>query len=880
MKEEDTSVLDMDFMDQEKGAIASFDMRENNGEIMHGATGFLYGASEPNIPTIDLLAPLKPQVMVQKASNGLQHPSGDGTRVADYILEAGVNEVQIYIQDTYYQWPYEYKGIDQYESISRNVIRTSQKDRNKDAYVYVLFNEPDQIWFSENMGENGFCKAWKQIYDAVKEEDPNAKVAGPNIADYNRWEMETFIKFAIENDCMPDVITWHELYQSDGDFMVSWEGHLKHYRGLEEQYGFERKVVVNEYAKFHDNGTPGQLIQWISRFENSKVYACLAFWYLANSLNELAADANKPNGAWWLYKWYGDMTGVTVPVETYNAKEDGMYGLVSLDEKKNTAYALFGGQGGVLTTSLRALAETESFKGVESVHLKLYRTKFTGFYGTQYTPYLEFDGDVNVVEGSLDITVEDADDLDAFFAIVTPATGQVSKQEKVWMQVYEAEEARLEGCNAYRTTDERSVSNGLYVKNISSKDSKVQFNVEVPCDGQYKLEIYYGNAAPLTNGQNRAQGKLAKQLLKVDEIEHSVLTYGSTIKESYFGSETAYVDLTEGKHLLEFSKYEGADATLDKMHLIFNGEMGTTPSYTYTYEMEEADYGDDFILRNQKSGFSSAGYLEGKGEIVIPVVVEKNGYYTVQVNYAADKQTPLNLYKQIVKYPVDGLNSTPFSTAWDKVATYDLVSTGDLRQSEGVKVYLSSGVNTLKVEARNSVMLDAINLVYDQKLTDEAVIVLEAEDAKLFGSAQVVDKSGMSGNQVVGNIGLSKENGLTLDVEVNQGGSYKLSIDYINNEPAPPIVTEEHPNGYIHPYNTDLVERYAQIVVNDKNPRTVYFLNTLSWDQTKNIVVDIELEKGHNTITIYNDNAYRFSNVDQYAPEFDRFKIAQSTMKN
>lgn len=869
----------VDFMDKNKGAVASFDMRQTNGAIMHGSTGFLYGASEPNIPTIDLLQPLKPKVMVQKAPNGLQHPSGDGTRVADYILEAGTEEIQIYIQDTYYQWPYEYRGIDQYETIARDVVNTIKNDKNKDQYVYVLFNEPDQIWFGGNMGENGFCKAWKQIYDAVKEEDSEAKVAGPNIADYNRWEMETFIKFAIENDCMPDVITWHELYQSDGDFMVSWDGHLEHYRSLEEQYGFTRKVVVNEYAKFHDNGTPGQLIQWISRFENSKVYACLPFWYLANSLNELVADANKPNGAWWLYKWYADMTGDTVPVETYNVNEDGMYGLVALDEDKETTYVLFGGQEGRLTTSMEYLVDTESFENVDSVHVKLYRTKFTGFYGSQYTPYVEFDGDVDLIEGSLDIAVEDADAFDAFFAIVTPATGETSEYEKTWMSVYEAEDATLVECDAYRSTDERSVSNGLYVKNISSSESKVKFNVNVPKDGKYKLEIYYGNAAPLTNGQNRAQGKPAKQLLKVDGREHSILTYHSTIKENYFGSETVYVDLTEGSHVIEFSKNSGTDATLDKMHLIYSGTMGRHPTYEYTYEIEEADYDDNFKLQNTKLGFSSAGYLEGAGEIVIPVIVEKNGYYGIQIDYLSNQKTDMNLYKQIINHPVDGMNSTSFTTEWDKIASYTLRETDAINTSESVKVYLTSGVNTLKFEVKDNIALDALRLQYDKELTDEEVICIEAENAMLFGSAQIVDKKDVSGDKIVGNIGLSKDNGITIPIEVEQAGSYKLSIDYINNEPAPPIVTEEHPDGYVHPYNTDLVERYAQIIVNEQLPRTVYFLNTLSWDMTKNIVVDIELDEGENTIILYNDNSYKFSNVDQYAPDFDRFEIAKATLQ-
>ncbi|PHV69620.1 hypothetical protein CS063_14755 [Sporanaerobium hydrogeniformans] len=137
----------IDFADSTMGPLAIFDMSKPTGPIQYGATGFLYGMSEPNIPTVDLLGQLKPQVMVQKAPDGLQHPSGDGTRTADTILEANPNidHIEIYVQDTYYQWPYEYKGLEDYKSVVRSVLEKAKQDKNKDKYVYVLFNEPDKF---------------------------------------------------------------------------------------------------------------------------------------------------------------------------------------------------------------------------------------------------------------------------------------------------------------------------------------------------------------------------------------------------------------------------------------------------------------------------------------------------------------------------------------------------------------------------------------------------------------------------------------------------------------------------------------------------------------------------------------------------------------
>ena len=80
---------------------------------------------------------------------------------------------------------------------------------------------------------------------------------------------------------------------------------------------------------------------------------------------------------------------------------------------------------------------------------------------------------------------------------------------------------------------------------------------------------------------------------------------------------------------------------------------------------------------------------------------------------------------------------------------------------------------------------------------------------------------------------------------------------------------------YVHPYNTDLIERYAQIVINDNEPQTVYFRNTLSWDMIKNVVMVIKLQAGKNRVVIYNDNSYQFSElVKSSAPRFDKFVIS------
>jgi len=79
----------------ETWAELSVDLSDRSpGPIFHGASAALYGLSEPNVPNINTLIPIRPSHILQKAPDGVQHPSGDALRVAEYFFEAGGKNVQ------------------------------------------------------------------------------------------------------------------------------------------------------------------------------------------------------------------------------------------------------------------------------------------------------------------------------------------------------------------------------------------------------------------------------------------------------------------------------------------------------------------------------------------------------------------------------------------------------------------------------------------------------------------------------------------------------------------------------------------------------------------------------------------------------------------
>jgi len=87
---------------------------------------------------------------------------------------------------------------------------------------------------------------------------------------------------------------------------------------------------------------PGNLVQFVSKFEASKVDGCLAYWTTAGGLNDLVTHNNQATGGWWLYKWYGELTGNTVAVTPPSAS-GSLQGVAALDSAKKQARVVFGG---------------------------------------------------------------------------------------------------------------------------------------------------------------------------------------------------------------------------------------------------------------------------------------------------------------------------------------------------------------------------------------------------------------------------------------------------------------------------------------------------------------------------------------------------------
>lgn len=962
--------------DTGEGAVASFDMA-NQSTLSHGATGFLYGTADINVPSISLVEGLSPSFLVQKAMDGQQHPSGDAVRTSSALEAAGVEAIQVYLQDYYLEWPYDAPttasgaiDFDSYqktvESILYKMICDPAEEGDEGAFLgsdgnwyvlnqeeaslynYVLFNEPDTIWFG-GYQMDAFCAAWEQIYDAIHAIDPNAKCAGPNTTNYSKTWNQDFFAYCYENDCLPEIVTWHELYDGGnlanandpndagmkGDSTITFYNHCLDMTALLSQYypaDEMPEIVVNEYALFDDIGSPGRLVKWLSMLEDQDISGCMAYWGLANTLNEMAADQFNPNSTWWLYHWYSQMTGAQrayifnnnpnateeEKAEAFYNLEDTYYGLTSYDENNNIAYSLFGGSTLEENETIRLTnMDATALAGANgAVNVKVYGVGYSGQMGITSQPQVIYDGPVQVVDNTLTVTVTGTDEMDAYYAVFTPTdrAGEASAVCSMSTLSYEAEDAALLGGAQVYTktgTNDMATSGRAIVGNINNNGDGVQFTVDVPETGVYELDLFYSIQAPFVDaetlepdgaGQNRAIGQTLPFGMQVDELDQQVLYLETTVKWDYKTHHDIDVYLTEGEHTITFTHINGDQGSLGNLQLVANVDKIDLDFVGVADTDQIAEGRNDFtvslneaVRKSTNASVSAQSLQTSTGNVTqFTAVAPQTGYYQVSVQFWdwIDAQPTLNLSLQGIDYAADADSYSTVSTYYTPVGSASPAASGAVELGT---VYLPQGASTMQLAtAAGDAILGDVTFTY---LGTEGVPSINASELTIYGTnpyleeqeyaqssdglvltqlgiGQDVSRSDLTDEE---NKQLAESNYAEVTVDASAAGVYSLGITYSNDEPAP-VMLKADGTTYVHPYNVDLVERYMQVSVNGGEPETVYFRNTYSWDSYRTVEVLVTLEEGENTIRFYNDNSYQFSSlVNSTAPVISNLTIASLT---
>jgi hypothetical protein len=515
-------------------------LASDTGPVFHGASGALYGLSEDGVPGTDLLAPLHIRTISQKPPGGLQHPTGGADRVAPGFFGAGGELIFVNMLDIYPDWPYKDCGIDDYLTKIKLIVASADG-----PFAFIPFNEPDWIWYDLKTADadryianrDRFLADWTAACQAIRA--VGALIVGPNGAYYDTRFMPDFLAYAKANDVLPDIVSWHELSPAS---LQSYRSSYASFRALEKRLGISPlPIAINEYGNRRDLSCPGQLVQWIAMFEETKVYADLAYWDIAGNYCDSAVQNSTPNGSWWLLRWYGTMSGHTVRVmPPVPDTIDALSGLASLDMDKRQARVIVASPaGGAVRVALTGI-DPAVFG--ERVRVLVQAASWTGYDGVAFTPLDLAAAEYPVTDGKVTVDLDAMDPMAAYQLIMSPATG--APQQAIappWTAQYLAADAALTGCAVYRQGSTASpqgyaAAGGADVRSIDQPGSRVEFRVTVPAAGRYLLSVYYGNQTE----------DIAQQIMRIDDGPWSFVTYPPTLNWGFRSHGTCTRGLARG----------------------------------------------------------------------------------------------------------------------------------------------------------------------------------------------------------------------------------------------------------------------------------------------------------------------------------------------
>ncbi|MEV6793516.1 RICIN domain-containing protein [Streptomyces sp. NPDC051320] len=390
--------------------------------VTHVATGSLYGLADAGTPADSLVQPLKPNTFVQMAPGGHQlpngepRPAGDSLVVAPKAARAGA-KVVVRMPDWYPNFPYKWVSWSDWLSAVDTQVASVKSSGATNVSAYELWNEPDWTWDTAHAG--AFDAGWARTYKEVRAKDSSTPIQGPSYSAWNQGWMSQFLTDAKAGGTVPGIIAWHEL-QGSKDIAA----HVAAYRSLESSLGISpRPIAIEEYATPTEIGVPGSLIGYVAKFERAGVHdAELAFWNHYGTLGDTLTDTGgAPNGSYWLYKWYGDMSGnmltTTPPAQT------GIDGAASLSGDGKQVSVIFGGGTGSTAVTVNGLGSLSAFGS--KVHVKLEYTPSRGRTTAVSAPFTISESDYTVNNGSITVPVA-MNASDGYHLVVTPSGNSTS----------------------------------------------------------------------------------------------------------------------------------------------------------------------------------------------------------------------------------------------------------------------------------------------------------------------------------------------------------------------------------------------------------------------------------------------------------------------
>ena len=688
----------------------SVDLTKLGAPLKKGGLGTLFG-----ITTIAGGTPanrVDGTILHITASQGLATQNGSNPystdSIAPLIRGKGIG-LMCRLNDLLPGFPYSWQGLATWDSDVKAAIQDITTNYPDVVYGVEVFNEPDQqlndtAFNADPLVQGSTYNArinwlWTHTVEEIRAINPNLKLMGPNYLSYlpnsgvtaDQAKMQAFLENAIATGTSPDIIGWHSLLTNEpSDIGKS----LTAYRQLESQLAVPNAplpVSIDEYGVNDGTfeGVPGHVVQYWAEMERdgidfggTGVYT--NYSQLGNTLRypwQTGQKTLKPNGGWYMLRWYHDMQGVSAPVSPASSRYDQAYdGVASWDAKKKTVTLIFGGSDddaditftGLGTLGLGSKVRVRLDATVWTVDPYQGDTTVERGGDPQTGTYNILDEDLPVSGGSLTIPVHKISKTNGYRILITASGPADSYPTK-----YEAEAATLKDGNVVR--GDNLASGEAYVGSLNKSDSTITFQVSAKKKGIYRMNLRYSNA-----GDDPATQTATVNGQQQGEISY-VPTAGGPQKELAFTYKL--VALQAGENTIKLKRLDGA-AALDYID-VREDTHRYQAAYAFINDATARPFYEEYITNDFVGAINNTdSYLE------YSIDAPMDGMYNLNVAYANNIAGTSSVNDLYVNGASQGSVVLPPTNGW----LGDPHDPREFEQVVTVPITLAAGRNVVRVQ--------------------------------------------------------------------------------------------------------------------------------------------------------------------------------------
>ena len=667
-------------------------------------------------------------------------------------------------------FPYQWKSLADWDSKVNGETQAIKANFKDVVSNIAIFNEPDNTMQGAFLTDPALPAGtydqkvnwlWTHTVQEIKAIDSTIPLMGPNYVAYypsldasQQARMKAFLQNAIATNTVPDVMGWHQLYSPA---VTTYSDSVTQYRSLEASLGLPKlPLQVEEYGynngKFE--GIPSAMLPWWAEFERNGVTYASAGVYdnggtLGNTVDYFREQNQQPNAGWWMHNWYMTMSGQYVPTTSAVTRYSGAYdGVASFNTASRVGTVILGGPSDNASIYLKGVGKLIG----GSVRVTLQDVRWTAD-ANEPNSTLEHGGDpvfapttvfekIYTPNASGDIRLNfHIEDLHGYRIQIQPAQNDTTPR-------YESENAVLAGgARIVSGAGATKTSNGSYVTGLSATGSSIAYNVVVPYNGDYTMNVGYGAAAA------------ASQSLAVNNVVQPSLFFAATGggPDTHRGTVTRTVALKAGVNTLLFAKLAN---TVDHDYVTI------APAIQTKYEAEAAVVSGGIVYTGGPlaSGGGYVGGLSAGDVLAFNIVVPNDGLYDLGVRYAAGGGTAVqdisvnNVPQGQVAYAATTTN-----------AAIDLRTTTKL-------VALRAGTNVVRL-TRNSgdAEIDYVDVQPDTHRYEAETATFANANGRVYNNAYI-----STFWDFVGQIDTVGDSYVSWQVEAPVAGAYTVQVSYAN----------------------------------------------------------------------------------------------------